>query len=214
MESKQPAVALRPLGIMTARHRVSGRVQNMNDSSPEPLIRNLLFDIQTETALHIQRQAMEASINGIVIADMRAPDRPLIYVNPAFEAISGYKAEEILGKNCRFMQGSNPDSESNLMARQKMRDALSRCVSCSVVLHNFRRDGRPFWNELFMAPIFDADGVMPTVSAFKTTSRPGLRRRGRFRKRMMNWNGASLRAPRPCGCRSSFCETSSIPTRT
>ena len=160
MESKQPAVALRPLGIMTARHRVPGRVQNMNDSSPEPLIRNLLFDIQTETALHIQRQAMEASINGIVIADMRAPDRPLIYVNPAFEVISGYKAEEILGKNCRFMQGSNPDSESNLMARQKMRDALSRCVSCSVVLHNFRRDGRPFWNELFMAPIFDADGVM------------------------------------------------------
>ncbi len=119
-----------------------------------------LFQMPQEAALHLQRQAMEASINGIVIADMRLPDRPLIYVNPAFETISGYKAEDILGKNCRFLQGTDRNAPSNLAARQTMRDALDRAVPCSVILHNFRKDGRAFWNELFMAPIFDAEGVL------------------------------------------------------
>lgn len=119
-----------------------------------------LSQMQTEAALHLQRQAMEASINGIVIADMRLPDQPLIYVNPAFETISGYKAEDILGKNCRFLQGTARESESNRAARQTMRDALGRGVPCSIILHNLRKDGKPFWNELFMAPIFDAEGVL------------------------------------------------------
>ena len=131
----------------------------MNNSSNNSFPYSL-SQMQAETALHLQRQALEASINGIVIADMRLPERPLIYVNPAFETISGYKAEEILGKNCRFLQGANRETESNHAARQKMRDALERGVPCSVILHNFRKDGRPFWNELFIAPIFDAQGIL------------------------------------------------------
>ena len=131
----------------------------MNDSIASALS-DTLFSMPAEAALHLQRQAIEASINGIVIADMRLPDRPLIYVNPAFETISGYKAEEILGKNCRFLQGTERESQSNLEARQKMRAALNSGIPCSVILHNFRKDGRPFWNELFMAPIFDAEGVL------------------------------------------------------
>ncbi len=119
---------------------------------------NDLSQLQAESALHLQKQAMEASINGIVIADMRLPDRPLIYVNPAFEAISGYKAEEILGKNCRFLQGEARENETNRIARQTMRDALDLGVPCSIILHNFRKDGTPFWNELYMSPIFDAEG--------------------------------------------------------
>ena len=110
--------------------------------------------------LHLQREAMDASSNGIVIADMRLPDHPLIYVNPAFETISGYKPEDILGKNCRFLQGADRESETNREARQTMRDALKRGVPCNIILHNFRKDGKTFWNELFMAPIFDAAGVL------------------------------------------------------
>ena len=130
------------------------------NSAPESAFCHSLLHLPAADALHLQRQALEASINGIVIADMRLPDRPLIYVNPAFETISGYKPEEILGKNCRFLQGSRRDEQTNLAARQKMRDALERGVACSVILHNFRKDGTPFWNELFMAPIFDAAGQL------------------------------------------------------
>ena len=119
-----------------------------------------LSEMPAQAALHLQRLAMEASVNGIVIADMRLPDRPLIYVNPAFETITGYPAEEILGKNCRFLQGADQDSDSNRAARQTMRDALDRGVPCNIILHNFRKDGTPFWNELYMAPIFDAEGVL------------------------------------------------------
>ena len=126
----------------------------------ENIFSSALLQMPPEAALHLQRQALEASINGIVIADMRLPDRPLIYVNPAFETISGYKPEEILGKNCRFLQGSHREEKTNQAARAKMRDALKRGVSCSVILRNFRKDGSPFWNELFMAPIFDANGLL------------------------------------------------------
>ncbi len=139
---------------------VSEEKDPLMNNSTENSFPHDLSKMQTEAALHLQSQAMEASINGIVIADMRLPDRPLIYVNSAFETISGYKAEEILGKNCRFMQGVARDAEINRAARQTMRDALGRGVSCSILLHNFRKDGTPFWNALFMAPIFDAEGVL------------------------------------------------------
>lgn len=120
----------------------------------------ILSQMQPEDVLNLQKQAIEASINGIVIADMRLPDCPLIYVNSAFERMSGYKTEEIIGRNCRFLQGVHHDSESNLAPRQQMRVALAEGVSCNVVLENFRKDGTPFWNELFMAPIFDDEGVL------------------------------------------------------
>lgn len=129
----------------------------MNQTS-ENSLPFLLSQMPAEAALFLQRQAMEASTNGIVIADMRLSDRPLIYVNPAFERMSGYQSTEILGKNCRFLQGTARDEERNLAARQTMRAALDQGVPCSIVLYNFRKDGTPFWNELFMAPIFDAEG--------------------------------------------------------
>ena len=131
----------------------------MHNSIPNSVPYNL-SQLTVEAAMNLQKQALEASINGVVIADMRLPDRPLIYVNAAFETISGYKAEEILGKNCRFLQGAQRESENNSIQRQKMRDALNSGIPCSVILHNFRKDGRPFWNELFMAPIFDAEGIL------------------------------------------------------
>ena len=133
---------------------------NQPDNPDTDTLPYTLAHMPPEAALHLQRQAMEASSNGIVIADMRLPDRPLIYVNPAFETISGYPAHEILGQNCRFLQGADREAERNLAARQTMRYALDHGVACSVILHNFRKDGRPFWNELFMAPIFDANGVL------------------------------------------------------
>jgi diguanylate cyclase (GGDEF)-like protein/PAS domain S-box-containing protein len=140
-----------------SRRNQKAGIMNDQQNASQPFF---LSNMQVNDALYLQRQAMEASTNGIVIADMRLPDRPLIYVNPAFERISGYKAEEILGQNCRFLQGGEREGQINRAARKTMRHALEQGVPCSIILQNFRKDGTPFWNELFMAPIFDSEGVM------------------------------------------------------
>ncbi len=99
-------------------------------------------------------KAVQASNNGIVITDMNLPDQPLIYVNPSFERMTGYSAEECLGKNCRFLQGTDRDQSSVHI----IRDAVQLGRSCRVVLKNFRKDGTFFYNELYLSPIYDEAG--------------------------------------------------------
>ncbi|WP_163559544.1 EAL domain-containing protein [Halomonas sp. NO4] len=107
-------------------------------------------------ALLILQRSVEASINGVTIADMRLPGMPLIYVNEAFERITGYTREETLGRNCRFLQGGETDAQ----AVDELRQALVECREASVTLLNYRKDGTPFWNNLFLAPVRDAAGAV------------------------------------------------------
>lgn len=109
---------------------------------------------QTEAALRLRNRAIEASSAGITIADATQPDMPLIYANHAFERITGYLARDVLGKNCRFLQGSDqmqPEIE-------QMRAALRAGKDCDVTLRNYRKDGSLFWNELRLTPIHDGYG--------------------------------------------------------
>ena len=99
-------------------------------------------------------RAVAASSNGIVITDPNVPDDPIVYVNPAFERISGYTAEEVGGKNCRFLQGDDRDQP----ALAELRGALKEERECRVVLKNYRKDGTPFWNELYVSPVQDEKG--------------------------------------------------------
>src|ERR671910_424127 len=99
-------------------------------------------------------RAVAASSNGIVITDPRMPDDPIVYVNPAFERISGYPVEEALGHNCRFLQGEDRDQP----ALDELRSALSEERESRVVLKNYRKDGTPFWNELYVSPVHDEEG--------------------------------------------------------
>jgi PAS domain S-box-containing protein len=99
-------------------------------------------------------RAVAASSNGIVITDPRVPDNPLVYVNPAFEEISGYTADEVLGHNCRFLQADDRDQP----ALDELREALVEGQECRVVLRNYRKDGTPFWNELYVSPVHDEEG--------------------------------------------------------
>jgi PAS domain S-box-containing protein len=92
--------------------------------------------------------------NGVTISDVRLPDNPLVYVNPAFTEITGYTSQEALGKNCRFLQGN----ESDQPGLQVFRQALSQGTSCNVVLKNFKKNGEMFWNELKVSPIYDEEG--------------------------------------------------------
>jgi PAS domain S-box-containing protein/diguanylate cyclase (GGDEF)-like protein len=84
---------------------------------------------------------------GILVAELR-DGQPLVYVNGAFENITGYPTSEALGKNCRYLQGS--DRLQPQIAH--IREAIDRGVETTVVLRNYRRDGRLFWNKLHLAP--------------------------------------------------------------
>ncbi len=81
---------------------------------------------------------------------------PLVYVNRGFEAVTGYRREDVLGRNCRFLQGDDVDQPQLEALRSGMREARS----VSVQIRNYRKDGRLFWNQLSVAPIFDEQGQL------------------------------------------------------
>ncbi|MFB2771724.1 PAS domain S-box protein [Pelatocladus sp. BLCC-F211] len=109
---------------------------------------------RTEESLRLRDRAIDASSNGIVISDARLPNLPMIYANPAFEDITGYSPENVIGRNCSFLQGI----DTNQPEIQEIRNAIKQAKNCTVILRNYRRDGTLFWNELNISPVFDADG--------------------------------------------------------
>jgi diguanylate cyclase (GGDEF)-like protein/PAS domain S-box-containing protein len=92
--------------------------------------------------------------SGIVIADATDPDLPVIYVSPGFEQLTGYSADEVLGRNCRFLQGPETDPR----AASVLTEALRAGREAHVTILNYRADGEPFWNELTIAPERDHHG--------------------------------------------------------
>ena len=92
--------------------------------------------------------------SGIVICDATKPDHPVTFVNAAFTRMTGYSAEEMIGRNCRVLQGRDTDPE----ALDRLRKALVQHRSTSITLRNYRKDGRTFWNELAISPITDGQG--------------------------------------------------------
>ncbi len=113
-------------------------------------------DARLQETVSLLERAIGASSCGITVSDMRDPLQPLIFVNAAFERITGYSGEEVIGKNCRFLQG--PDRQQPALA--KLRAALKTGTECSVTLQNYRKDGKPFWNELILSPVFDVGGSL------------------------------------------------------
>lgn len=108
---------------------------------------------QTEARLRILERSVEASSSGITIADARAPGFPLIYVNPAFERMTGYRAEDMVGANCRILQGP----ETSRAAIASIRSGLAAMREVHTSLLNYRQDGSSFWNDLYIAPVRNGD---------------------------------------------------------
>ena len=104
--------------------------------------------------LALKDRALDVAAEGITIADARLPDRPLIYVNEGFERATGYTAAEVLGKNCRFLQG--PDTDPAVVT--EIRAAVAAERECIVEILNYRRDGTTFWNRLSITPVRDGHG--------------------------------------------------------
>lgn len=111
---------------------------------------------RSEGDLRLLRRAIEATDSGVLIADARAPDLPIVYVNRGFEEITGYSAAEFVGQNCRRLQGSDRDQPQ----LESLRLALAEARETRVLLRNFRKDGTLFWNELHLAPVRDEQGEL------------------------------------------------------
>ncbi|TVV74526.1 PAS domain-containing protein [Sphingomonas solaris] len=100
--------------------------------------------------------AVRATRMPMIITNPRLHDNPVVFTNNAFCRLSGYEREEILGRNCRFLQGPKTDRET--VAR--IREAVRRVESIEIDIQNHRKDGETFWNRLLMAPVYDTDGVL------------------------------------------------------
>jgi PAS domain S-box-containing protein len=109
-----------------------------------------------ETTLDLKDRALAAAAEGITIVDACLPDMPLIYVNDGFERLTGYAASEVLGSNCRFLQGSDTDPE----VAETIREAIRNEEPCLVEILNYRRDGTTFWNRLSITPVRDSAGTV------------------------------------------------------
>jgi PAS domain S-box-containing protein len=101
-------------------------------------------------------EAVRATRMPMVITNPRLPDNPIVFANNAFCRLTGYAREEILGRNCRFLQG--PETDPAVIAR--IRGAIAEQKSIEIDIRNHRKTGEPFWNRLLMAPVHDSSGQL------------------------------------------------------
>ncbi|HBM10850.1 MULTISPECIES: PAS sensor domain-containing protein [Pseudomonadaceae] len=94
---------------------------------------------------------IEASNDGIVVAEQEGDDNILIYANPAFQRLTGYEVDDILYQDCRFLQAGDRD-QPGLAA---IREAVRNNTPCRQIIRNYRKDGSAFWNELSITPVFN-----------------------------------------------------------
>ena len=104
--------------------------------------------------ISLLEKAANTTSEGITINTMSEEDKPLIYANEGFERLTGYSIKEVVGKNCRFLQGDGTDENSV----NKIRQAIRSGTECTVELLNYKKDGTPFWNRLSLTPLKNSKG--------------------------------------------------------
>ena len=161
LSGRQEEFALEyPCHSPTEQRWFVGRVTRFLDGGPPRAVvahENVTERKRAEEELRLRDRAIAASPNGIVITDPKQIDNPIIYVNPAFERMTGYAAAEVLGRNCRFLQGTDREQP----ALEELRAALGENRESRVVLRNYKKDGTMFWNQLSVSPV-RGEGGEPT----------------------------------------------------
>ncbi|MGI4790105.1 MAG: PAS domain-containing protein [Janthinobacterium lividum] len=114
--------------------------------------------------LRARDRAIAAASNGIVIADPRQPDCPIVYTNEAFLRMTGYSQADVIGHNCRFLQGAETDPEAIL----ELREAVQQQRGCQVQILNYRKDETTFWNEVTVSPVWDRQGKLTHFVGIQT----------------------------------------------
>lgn len=184
---------LSPLPLpVTAEDRYQAAVESFTDFAVPVERRN-------GAAEATLRRALAATTNGVTIADVTRPDHPLIYVNTAFEKLSGLRAEDVLGINCRFLQSEDTDPA----AIRRIREAIADGRECRETILNHRGPNRePWWNEIFLAPVFDDAarlvqyiGVQNDVTAKVEADRQLLQERQRSARYLAEVEALAFRDP-------------------
>lgn len=102
----------------------------------------------------ISDSRLDPSVQALTLSDIRAPDAPLVYVNRGFEKMTGYERADVIGRNCRFLQG--PDTSGD--AVMQMRAAIANGEHLLIDMINYRKNGTSFWNRLSLTPVKDPSG--------------------------------------------------------
>jgi len=146
---------------------VESRGEVFDDGDDTKRMVGIVTDIterkEREAELTQKTEAMEKAPVGIVLSDPDQSDNPLVYVNERFCELTGYEESEILGRNCRFMQGPETDPESVA----EIRDAIDNEEPVTTVLRNYRNDGEMFWNHVTIAPVRNTDGEVSNWVGFQ-----------------------------------------------
>ncbi|WP_420427023.1 EAL and GGDEF domain-containing protein [Algiphilus sp.] len=171
-EVRATAVAIRdPHGKL---QRLIGAMQDVSEQRAQ----------QRELRLHAA--ALGASREGVCIVDALAEDQPIVFVNRAFEKLTGYTQAEVLGRNCRFLQGRDRDQPE----RELIRNAVVHGTEITTRLRNYRKDGSLFWNELSIAPVRQDGHITHFVGLQKDVTRRHLQEaQGAYQSRIDTLTG-------------------------
>jgi len=161
MESNEPLSIEETLsggGVRRTFHTVKSPYRNERGEAIGVIgvARDMTERRRAEESLLLRDRAIRSVSQGIIIADLRLPDSPIIFASAGFERITGYRAEEVLGKNCRFLQGKDTDRDTVT----RLREAIAERRACVVEILNYRKDGTPFWNALSLNPVEDEVGAI------------------------------------------------------
>ncbi|MBM3358230.1 MAG: EAL domain-containing protein [Betaproteobacteria bacterium] len=120
------------------------------------ITKNVEIEKKARSDLRLRDRAIESSVNAILITENRSEGQTIVYVNPAFETITGYSSAEVMGRNPRFLCGDDLDQPG----LKEIREALAGGRAARAELRNYRRDGSMYWNELYIAPVADETGLV------------------------------------------------------
>ncbi len=150
------ATGLRAEGTAFPLALSASRVQLDDDPILTFIARDTTDAKWAEQELLLRDRALASSVDGVIITSMTLPNQPIIYVNHAFERMTGYEAHEVLGRNCKLLQSE----DTQQVAIDTMREAISKGEGCKVVLRNYRKDGTLFYNDLAISPVLNSEGVL------------------------------------------------------
>lgn len=174
----------RPVHERTLRTRVQNLVER-HQTAARLRDRDAMLERAIEE-LALKEQAIDEAPVGFSIADATQPDAPLVYVNDQFLTLTGYEQGEVIGQNCRFLQGAETDPDTVAT----MRAAIDDERPVSVDVRNYRKSGEKFWNRVHIAPLRNTSGVVTHFVGFQIdiTDRKVRERRQEVLNRVLSHN--------------------------